>query len=472
MEGVEDIPGTALTEGMQWDWESFPQYLDALDRRRHSIDIGTQIAHGAVRAFVMGERGARNQPASSDDIAAMGRIVQEAIEAGALGFSTSRTLGHRAIDGEPVPGTFAAEEELFGIGRAMARGGRSVFELAPMGAGGEDLIAPHKEVEWMCRLAGEIGMPVSFALLQIDAAPTLWRELMDASLGATERGAPVYPQVAGRPFGMLTGFQTLHAFRKRPTYLRLAQSLPFDELARQLREPQVRTAILDETDTADDRSILFDRMTGAIQASLHKIYVLGSPPDYEPTRDNTVLALAKAKGVDPLTLLYDLYCEQDGRSLLMMPIFNYFDANLDAVREMFTHPAGVAGLGDGGAHCGMICDASIPTFLLTHWVRDRVRGPKLGLEWVVKKQCADTARLYGLNDRGTLTAGMKADINVIDLAALTLHAPRLAHDLPAGGRRLLQDASGYVATIVSGEAIRRNGADTGARPGKVLRGAR
>ncbi|HUP74791.1 MAG TPA: amidohydrolase family protein [Acidimicrobiales bacterium] len=472
MEGVEDIPGTALAEGIKWDWESFPEYLDALDRRRHSIDIGSQIAHGAVRAFVMGERGARNEPATSDDIAAMGRIVQEAIEAGALGFSTSRTLGHRAIDGEPVPGTFAAEDELFGLGRAMARGGRSVFELAPMGAGGEDLIAPHKEVDWMCRLAGEIAMPVSFALLQVDAAPNLWRELMDASLAATERGAPVYPQVAGRPFGMLVGLETHHAFKKRPTYVKLASELPFIELVAQLREPAVRRAILDEHDLPIDRSVLFDSMTKAIQAQLHKVYVLGSPPNYEPTREQSVLAIAGARNVDPLELLYDLLLEHDGHALLMLPIFNYFDANLDAVREMFTHPAGVAGLGDGGAHCGMICDASIPTFLLTHWVRDRTRGEKLALEWVVKKQTADTARLYGLGDRGVLTAGMKADVNVIDLANMTLHSPRVAHDLPAGGRRLLQEASGYVATIVSGEVIRRNGVDTGARPGSVLRGAR
>jgi N-acyl-D-aspartate/D-glutamate deacylase len=252
----------------------------------------------------------------------------------------------------------------------------------------------------------------------------------------------------------------------------LASELPFADLVARLREPSVRRAILDEQDLPIDRSVLFDSMTKAIQAQLHKVYVLGSPPNYEPTREQSVLAIADARKVDPLELLYDLLLEDDGHALLMLPIFNYFDANLDAVREMFTHPAGVAGLGDGGAHCGMICDASIPTFLLTHWVRDRTRGEKLALEWVVKKQTADTARLYGLGDRGVLTAGMKADVNVIDLANMTLHSPRVAHDLPAGGRRLLQEASGYVATIVSGEVIRRNGVDTGARPGSVLRGAR
>jgi N-acyl-D-aspartate/D-glutamate deacylase len=376
------------------------------------------------------------------------------------------------MDGEPVPGTFAAEDELFGIGRAMARGGRSVFELAPMGAGGEDLVAPHKEIDWMCRLAAEIGMPVSFALLQVDAAPNLWRELMDASLAATERGAPVYPQVAGRPFGMLVCWQTHHAFKKRPTYVKLASTLDFAGLVARLREPDIRRAILSEADLPPDRSVLFDSMNMAIQAQLHKVYVLGDPPNYEPTRNQSVLALAKARDVDPLELLYDLLLEQDGRALLMLPIFNYFDANLDAVREMFTHPAGVAGLGDGGAHCGMICDASIPTFLLTHWVRDRSRGDKLPLEWVIKKQTSDTAKLYGLGDRGVLSIGKKADVNILDLANMTLQSPHVAYDLPAGGRRLLQEATGYVATVVSGQVIRRDGVDTGARPGSVLRGAR
>jgi N-acyl-D-aspartate/D-glutamate deacylase len=309
-------------------------------------------------------------------------------------------------------------------------------------------------------------------LLQVDAAPQLWRELMDASLDATERGAPVYPQVAGRPFGMLVGWQTHHAFKKRPTYADLASRLSFDELVARLREPAVRDAILSETDLPPSQGVLFDSMSKAIQLQLHKVYVLGDPPNYEPTREQSVLAVAQARGVDPLALLYDLLLEQDGRALLMLPIFNYFDANLDAVREMFTHPAGVAGLGDGGAHCGMICDASIPTFLLTHWVRDRTRGAKLPLEWVIKKQTADTAHLYGLNDRGVLMPGKKGDVNVIDLANMALLSPRVVHDLPAGGRRLLQHASGYVATIVSGQVIRRNGVDTGARPGTVLRGAR
>jgi N-acyl-D-amino-acid deacylase len=472
MEGVEDIPGTALTEGMSWDWESFPEYLDAVDRRQLSIDVGTQIAHGAVRAYVMGERGARNEPASPDDIAAMARVVREAVEAGALGFSTSRTLGHRAMDGEPVPGTFAAEDELFGIGREMAKGGRAVFELAPMGAGGEDIVAPMKEVDWMRRLSAETGLPVSYALLQIDKAPHLWRELMDESLRAYDEGAQLYPQVAGRPFGMLIGFQTHHAFSKRPTFRDLAgRSGSIEELTKQLREPKVRAQILAEDDLPAE-PVLFDGLNKLIQVATDRLYVLGNPPDYEPDQSRTVASMAVAKGVGTLEMLYDLFCEEDGRALLMLPMLNYSEGSLDAVHDMLTHPAGVMGLSDGGAHCGMICDASIPTFMLTHWTRDRTRGPKLPLEWVIKKQTHDTAQLFGLGDRGTLQAGQKADVNVIDVANLRLLQARMAHDLPAGGRRLLQEARGYKATVVSGVVTRRDGVDTGARPGQLLRGVR
>ncbi|HEY2302893.1 MAG TPA: amidohydrolase family protein [Acidimicrobiales bacterium] len=472
MEGVEDIPGTALNEGIRWDWESFPQYLDALDQRRLSVDVGAQVAHGAVRAYAMGERGARNEPATASDIAVMARIVQEAIEAGALGFSTSRTLGHRAMDGEPVPGTFAAEDELFGLGRAMAAGGRATFELAPAGAAGEDLVAPKREVDWMCRLAEEIGMPVSFALLQVSGAPTMWRELMDESLRATERGAPVFPQVAGRPFGMLIGWQTHHAFAKRPTYRALAGRLPFDELVTELARPPVRRAILAEADLPPDPAVLFDSMNRMVQGSIERLYVLGDPPDYEPTADRTVSALARADGMEPFAKLYDLLLEQQGRALLMLPFFNFADGNHDAIRDMLTHPAGVSGLSDGGAHCGLICDASIPTFLLTHWARDRSRGERLPLAYVVKKQTHDTAALYGLDDRGVIRTGKKGDLNVIDFSRLRLHTPRVANDLPAGGRRLLQAADGYVATVVSGQVTRRHGRDTGARPGRLVRGAR
>jgi N-acyl-D-amino-acid deacylase len=465
MEGVEDIPGTALAEGMSWDWETFPQYLDVLEGRRFAIDVGAQVAHGAVRAYVMGERGARNEPATPDDISKMAGIVREAIEAGALGFSTSRTLGHRAMDGEPVPGTFAAEDELFGLGRAVRDGGGGVFELAPAGAAGEDIVAPHKEVEWMKRLAAETGIPVSFALLQVDAAPNLWRQIMDESLDAFNQGARVVPQVAARPFGILIGFGTNHPFTNRPTYLRLAAELTPEELPQALIEPAHREAILAEADIPGPRGGLGSMVPHA----LDRVYILGEPPDYEPTPDRSIAEIARVTGQDPMAVLYDRMCDGGGRGLLMLPFFSYSDGNHDAIREMLTHPAGVAGLGDGGAHCGVICDASMPTYLLTHWARDRTRGPKLDLEWVVRKQTRETAELYGFTDRGTIKLGMRADLNVIDFDRLRLEQPAVVYDLPAGGRRLIQHASGYTATVVDGVITRRDGSDTGARPGRLVR---
>ncbi|MBL7493751.1 amidohydrolase family protein [Frankia sp. AgB1.9] len=477
MEGVEDIPGTALTEGMTWGWESFPGYLDRLADRGLAVDFGVQIGHGPLRAYVMGDRGARNEPATPDDIEAMARLVQEAVEAGALGFSTSRTLAHRAIGGEPVPGTFAAEDELFGLGRAMARGGRAVFELAPTGAAGEDILAPARELDWMRRLAQEIDRPVSYALLQVDAAPNLWRELMETSAAAFEAGAPLYPQVAARPFGLLIGFAGLHAFSHRPTFRSLSHLSP-RERGFELARPAVRAAILAEQDLPVDRSLQFDGIKDLIAVALDRLYAIGDPPDYEPTRERTVAAIAEQRGVTGLEALYDLMLESaagtdhPATSMLMIPFFNYSDANHDAIREMLSHPAGVSGLSDGGAHCGTICDASYPTFLLTHWARDRTRGERLPLELLVKKQSADTAALFGLGDRGVVEVGKRADLNVVDLDRLTLHTPRMAYDLPAGGRRLIQDASGYDLTMVAGTVTRRGGKDTGARPGRLLRGAR
>jgi N-acyl-D-aspartate/D-glutamate deacylase len=358
MEGVEDIPGTALTEGITWGWESYPEYLDQLERQKLAVDVGSQVAHGAIRAYAMGERGARNEPATPDDIAAMSRLVQEAIEAGALGFSTSRTLAHRAMDGEPVPGTFAAEDELFGLGRAMAAGGQAVFELAPQGAAGEDIVAPKKELEWMQRLAGEIDRPLSFALIQVDADPNLWREQLDVSAAAHQAGSALYPQIAARPFGMLLGFPGHHAFTHRPTYRRLKAECSRAELAQRLAEPAVKAAILSEEDLPPDASVQFDAMFALVQHSLHRIYDLGDPPDYEPTPDRSVAAIAAARGENPLSTLYDLMLRADAGTMLMLPFFNYADGNHDAIREMLTHPAGVLGLSDGGAHCGMISAAS------------------------------------------------------------------------------------------------------------------
>ncbi len=466
MEGVEDIPGTALAEGMTWDWESFPQYLDALGRRRFTVDVGTQIAHGAVRAYVMGERGARNEAAGPEDIAAMRAVVAEAVAAGALGFSTSRTIVHRAIDGEPVPGTYAAEDELFGIGAALGELGAGVFELAPAGVAGEDVIAPAKEVDWMRRLSVAIGRPVTFALLQISDAPDLWRDLMAESLRATDEGAQLWPQVAARATGLLTGLHTSYClFDSIPAYQELkAHDLSAAQLVEALSDPSRRDAIVSFEPEAAHRE--------ALERAYAVNFVLGTPPDYEPSPARSLAAIAAAAGRHPLEVAYEVMFDADGHGLLYFPILNYASMSLEPVREMLLHPRAVAGLGDGGAHCGVICDSPQPTFMLSHWTRDRTRGERLPLEWVVKKQTQDTARLYGLGDRGTLEPGMLADVNVIDYEHLQLGTPKVVTDLPAGGRRLVQDAVGYLATIKSGEMTFENGRDTGARPGALVRGAR
>lgn len=460
MEGVEDIPGAALSVGIRWSWETFPQYLDALEALPHALDVAAQVPHGAVRAYVMGERGARNEPATPDDIEAMAKVVAEGIAAGALGFSTSRTLAHRAIDGEPVPGTFAAEEELFGIGRAMGGG---VFELAPAGALGEDLAAPAKEVAWMRRLAAETGRTVTFVLTQNNADPQQWRDLLERV--GTKGG--VRPQVHGRTVSILVGLATLHPFMFTPAWHRAGlATLDWREQAARLRaDTQLREALVRDAAALDDNPVVQGFMNPA------RVYVLGDPPDYEPGPERSVAARAAAAGVGTWEMFCDLLLAHDGRELLNSPILNYSDGNLDAVREMLLHPASVFGLGDGGAHAGQTCDASTPTFLLSYWARDRERG-RLPVELAVHKLTQATAALYGLGDRGVLAPGYVGDLNVIDFTSLRLHRPEVVEDLPGGASRLVQRADGYLFTVKAGEVTFVDGEHTGALPGRLLRGRR
>lgn len=462
MEGVEDIPGSALAEGMEWGWESFPEYLDFLDQLPKAIDIGTQVPHGAVRAYVMRDRGARNEDANPEDIQEMASIVKEGLEAGALGFSTSRTLAHRAIDGEPVPGTFAAEDELFGIGQALKELDTGIYEVAPAGVTGDDANAPELEIAWMRKLSAEIQRPVSFAMVQYDNEPEAWREALDHSIEALEDGAELYPQVAARGISILLTLRGRHPFIHSASYREL-DDMDWPERAEVMRDPQRRERILSEVASPDAALgfVMWD-----------KLFPMSDPPNYEPTSDESVGARAAAAEQTPLEYAYDFLSDGDGRNVLFAPLFNYANGNLDATREMMLHPRVAMGLSDGGAHCGVICDASMPTFMLTHWSRDRSRGETLPLEWIVKRMTQDTAELYGLSDRGTLEVGKKGDVNVIDYESLQLERPQAVHDLPTDAMRLIQKSRGYVATIVSGEVISRDGEETGARPGQLIRGAR
>ena len=467
MEGVEDIPGAALSAGIEWGWESFPEFIDALDQRRHVMDIGTQVPHGAVRGYVMGERGARNEPATSDDIEAMAAIVRAGIEAGALGFSTSRTLAHRAIDGEPVPGTFAAEDELFGIGRVLGELGTGVFELAPAGIAGEDLAAPEREMDWMRRLAAAIGRPVTFAMSQNNNDPDAWQRLLDLSEEARLDGVAVRPQTHARTVSLLLGFQTFHPLQFTAVWGESGLGLlPWQEqVARIEGEPELRERLVADARLLRDNEIIRTFMHPGL------IFVLGDPPEYEPGPERSAAGIAAAKGVDEWELLIDLMLVDGGRELLNAPVLNYSNGNLDAVGAMLRHPTSAFGLGDGGAHAGQTCDASSTTFLLSHWARDRAYG-RFSVEEAVHKMTLATATLYGLGDRGVLAPGYVGDCNVIDFDGLQLHRPELVADLPGGASRLIQRADGYIATVKGGVATFEGGEETGARPGQLLRGAR
>jgi N-acyl-D-amino-acid deacylase len=456
MEGVEDIPGTALAEGMTWNWETFGEYLDELERTPRVLDAAAMIPHGALRAYVLGE-GRANDPARSEEIAEMTAIVREAVHAGAIGASTTRTVLHRAKDGELAAGTNAPSEELIAIGEALGKSGHRVFSVA------SDFWDMDTEFGWMSEISVRAGVPVTYGVLQADFSPELWREWIDRGVAANRRGAWLVPQVAGKPTSLMVGFQSVvHPFADHRAY-RAVADLPLEERVARLRTPEVRAAILGEEPEA----------TGFVQllrANLHKLFPLGDPPDYEPPPERSMTALAAAHGRTTDEVLYDLMLQRDGRELLYLPILDYSHGDLDAVREMLVHPATVLGLGDGGAHCGVLCDASLPTFMLTHWARDRSRGERLALETVVHLQTRRTAELYGFQDRGLLAPGYLADVNVIDHEALALEAPEMVYDLPAAGKRLVQRARGYVATVKSGTLVREHGEATGERPGRLLRG--
>jgi N-acyl-D-amino-acid deacylase len=472
MEGVEDIPGTALHEGINWEWETFPEYLDAIDKRRYAVDVAAYVPHGAVRGYVMGDRGARNEDATAEDLAEMARIVREAREAGAVGFSTSRTMGHRAKDGEPVPGTFASSDELNALADALVAGGGGIFEVAPEvlpDGGDQPTMGMTEELEWMGNLALRTNLKVTYLLLQYMTMPDAWKQALSHSQEIMNKGGYLRPQVAARPFGMMVNWAGYHPFLKRPTFVELAATLSLDDMRRELARPDVKVKILNESDGPIDPSIQFDGLGPRLGMIPHLIYAMGDNVDYEPTPDMSVKALAEKNGVTTDEMAYDLLNKDNGCASLMFPTLNYVGENHDVIYEMLTHPTAINGLSDGGAHVRMICDASIPTYLLTHWARDRARGPKLSVEEAVRLQTTATADVMGLSDRGRIAPGLRADINIIDFNKLELHAPRAVNDLPAGGRRLVQSASGYVATIVNGVVTRRDGADTGQRPGRLVR---
>jgi len=458
MEGVEDIPGTALAEGIKWNWESFPEYMNAVEKMKRAVDVGVQVPHGSVRAYVMGERGAHNEAATPDDIAKMAAVVRDGIRAGALGFTTSRTMLHRAKNKELVPGTFASEDELLGIGRALGQAGHGVFEMA------SDMVGPDATMEWMVKLSTETGLPITFAMAQTDRDPHSYRKMLMRVRELNANGAHLAPQISARPTGLLMGLESsLHPFITHPTYKTIAH-LPIDERVAKMRDPEIRARILSEQPSVKDKA------THMMVTNFAKYFPLGNPPDYEPVRESSIAARAERLGKSAAELTYDMMLERDGRELLYMPLGNYAEYNHDALREMLLDPVTTLGLSDGGAHCGLICDASMPSYMLSHWVRGRSRGERLPVETAVRLQTSDTAKLYGLGDRGVLRPGMKADVNVIDLDALKLHAPQMVFDLPAGGRRLIQRAEGYKFTILSGEVTFQDGVPTEAMPGKLIRG--
>ena len=456
MEGVEDIPEVVLSEGLPWNWHSFPDFLDAIAARSYDADVAAQVPHAALRVYVMGERGANREPATAQDRQRMAELTAEGLRAGALGFSTSRTLNHRAADGRSIPTLRAEEAELTAIAHAMRETGKGWMQIV------SDFEDQAGEIGLFRRLAKESSRPVTITLTQSDAQPNGWRELMAQIDEANEEGLRITAQVRSRPTSVLLGLElSQNPFMGRPSYKRIAH-LPFPERLAQLRQPELRARILAEKFEGSRRAGRVERWD--------RMYLLGDPPDYEPKAESSIAARAAREGRSPEEVAYDLLLERDGRGILYLPVTNYAGGNLDVVREMIAAPNTLLGLGDGGAHVGIMCDATSTTFTLTHWTRDRGRGALFPVSWIIKRLTADNAAAIGLADRGLLRTGMKADINILDYDNMRLRPPQIAYDLPAGGKRLLQRTEGIDATIVSGAIVYRHGEATDALPGRLIRG--
>src|SRR5579885_965231 len=459
MEAVEDIPAATLNAGIDFQWETFGEYLDSLSRMKRAIDIGAQVPHCALRVYVMGERGAGNEPATADELARLRAVVRDSVRAGALGASTSRTRVHRTREGELVPGTLAAIDEVMAIGRGLGDAGRGVFEVI------SDLTGVDKSMEWMTELTRETGLPLSLAALGNGPTGPGVRRRLDFMQQCNQRGARLVSQIAVRSPGQLNGLETsTNPLADVPSYKEIAH-LPLEERVARMRDPKLRARIIAEMPENPGNPF------GMPTEGYKNLFVLGEPPNYEPGAEMSLAAIAKREGRSPHEVYYDALLLRNGRELIYQP-FNYTRAySLDPLLDLLQHPVNVISLSDGGAHCAQICDANAPTFLLTHWVRDRGRNGRIPLELAIKRQARETALLYGLNDRGALLPGLKADINLIDFDNLKSHAPEIVCDFPANGRRFIQRAEGYKYTIVSGEVTFEDGAATGAMPGKVVRGA-
>jgi N-acyl-D-aspartate/D-glutamate deacylase len=456
MEGVEDIPGVALHEGLPWSWESFPDYMDFLSQRQFDMDLGAQLPHAALRVYVMGQRGADREPANAQDIEQMRLLTTQAIGAGALGFTSSRTLNHRSSKGAPTPSLTAEIDELMGVAAGLKDAGRGVMEMI------SDFVDLDDEFSLLQQMVAQSGRPMSISLAQ-GLSPHGWKKVLGKIEGAASQGLVMRGQVAPRPIGILLGLTTtLSPFTTRPSFTAL-HNMPLADKLAALRDPVRRANILSE-ETAPGFARLFKMMDEG-----RKIWLLGDPPDYEPAPEDSLYAKAQRQGVSSWEYIYDQMLANDGKNILYTPFANYAENNLDCCREMILHQNTVMGLGDGGAHVGTICDASFITTLLTHWGRDRTRGEQIDLPTLVKSQTHDTARAVDLLDRGTLQPGMRADVNVIDFEHLKVRVPEIVHDLPAGGARLQQKADGYLATVVAGEITYRNGEATDALPGRLIR---